>query len=121
MATIIHTRPLIFGRRAALFLWEALTTTDLDGDWLETAMLADMTVQAFGSFTGTPTITMQGSNDTAASKTAVTLTDPAAVDVTFTAAGGSQILENYAFVRPLLSGGDGSTDIDVFLCAKGDQ
>lgn len=121
MATILVTRPTDLGRRSYMYLWEALTTTDLDGSWLETGMLGDMTVQVIGSFTGVPTLTMQGSNDPAASKVAVTLTDPAAVAITFTAAGGSQILENYRFTRPLLSGGDGSTDIDVYLMAKGDQ
>ena len=118
MATIIPTRNLMAGRRAAVYLWETLTTTNLDGQWLETIMLSDMTVQVLGTF-GTGTITMQGSND--GGTTAVTLTDPAAVDITFTAAGGSQILENYAFVRPLLSGGNGTTDLDVYLAAKGDQ
>lgn len=119
MATVIHTVPTRAGRRAQIILWEALTTTNLDGDWVETLMLSDMTVQVLGSFTGTPTLTMQGSND--GGTTAVTLTDPAAVDITFSAAGGSQILENYGWVRPLLSGGDGTTDIDVYLAAKGDQ
>lgn len=118
MATIVHQRPAVMGNRTFMFLWEALTTTNTVGDWLETATLSDMTVQAVGSFTGTPTLTMQGSND---GTTAVTLTDPAAAAVTFTAAGGAQILENYRYVRPSLSGGDVSTDIDVYLCAKGDQ
>lgn len=118
MATIIHSIPFRMGRRAQVILWETLTTTNSDGDWVETAMLSDKTVQVLGTFSGTPTLTMQGSNDGA---TAVTLTDPAAVDITFTAAGGSQILENYAFVRPVLTSGDGSTDVDVYLCGKGDQ
>lgn len=116
---IVHKLSARMGRGAICYVWENLSLADGEGDWLESGLLSDKTVHAFGTYGG-GTITMQGSNDPADTKNAVTLTDAGtATDITFTGDGGRQILENYRFVRPLLSGAGGATDIDVYIMGKG--
>jgi len=73
----------------------------------------DRSVHVFGNFSGVASIIIQGSND---GLNWFTLTNPLGGDLIFTADGGKAITELTRHVRPVVSGGDGSTDLDVVLC-----
>lgn len=95
--------------------WETLTDADT-GSAVLAARYADKTVHSDGNYSGTATVTMQGSNNNTAW---FTLTDHAGTDVILDAdTTGFVIAENPLWIRPLVNSGDGSTDIDVYLvCA----
>lgn len=101
-------------QHARTLLWENINSGDLDGDWIELPDHADASMQVIGTF-GTATLVFQGSND---GVTPATLTDPAGNELSFTAAALKQIVEVCRFVRPLASGADGTTDLDVYLHAR---
>ncbi len=77
---------------------------------------ADKTVHVKGDFSGPATIVIQGSND---GVTWVTLTDPGGSALSFTSEDLKVILENPAEIRPKVTAGDGSTDLDVFIVGRG--
>lgn len=116
MATI----SVAFDRRdqiqSVIAKWLTLTTTNLDGESIRYTDYQDRSVQVLGTFGG-GTVTMQGSND--GGTTWATLTDPLGNNLAFTAAGMKQITELPDLIRPLLSGGDGTTDLDVYLHMRG--
>lgn len=111
--------------RAATYLWEELVADSEDGAWLDLAEFGDaeLTVQFIGTFSS-GTVTMQGSND---ATNAFTLNTPrlasvdqstgaaANVSAALAAVGAFNILERPRYIRPLLTGEDGSDDIDVLL------
>lgn len=106
---------------AQLITWSTLTTTNRNGtpagkagSALGLVKLADKTIQVIGTFGASATITVQGSND---GTNWATLTDPLGNALTSTAASLETITENPRFIRPALTNGDGSTDIDVLLVA----
>lgn len=79
------------------------------GDW------ADRTVHVYG--TGTfGTVTLQGRNDPAAAWQ--TLTDQAGNNLTFTAEGLRLVLQAPLYIRPLHSGGDGTTSLNVVMVSR---
>lgn len=98
-----------------LVTWETLTDGD-SGEPVLVARYADKTVHSDGSYSGSGSITMQGSNNNTAW---FTLSDHADTDISLTAdTVGAVIAQNPLWIRPLVASGDGSTDIDVFLvCA----
>lgn len=77
---------------------------------------ADKTVHVKGNFTGPATIVIEGSND---GVTWVTLTDPAGALLSFTSEDLKVVLENPQEIRPRVSAGGGSTDLDVFIIGRG--
>ena len=77
---------------------------------------ADKTVHIKGNFSGPATIVIEGSND---GVTWVTLTDPAGAALSFTSEDLKVILENPENIRPHVTAGDGSTDLDVFIVGRG--
>ncbi|MCH8211155.1 MAG: hypothetical protein IIB99_07250 [Planctomycetes bacterium] len=97
------------------YLWEAIVQGSLDGAAIELPDHADRSVQVTGNFSGPATLTMQGRND---GTNWVTLLDPFGNAIAFTAAGIKQIMEFTKEIRPLASGVDGSTDLDVTLYAR---
>ncbi len=70
-------------------------------------------VQAVGTWGGA-TLTMQGSN-MIETPTYFTLVDIFEDNIAFTENDGAQIVQNTYWVRPNLSGGNTTTDIDVYL------
>ena len=98
------------------YLWEAIVQGSLDGEAIALPDHADRSVQVVGNFSGPATLTMQGSND--GGTTWAPLTDPQGDAIAFTAAGLKQITEFSGLVRPLASGEDGATDLDVYLYAR---
>ena len=101
--------------------WETLAGSDV-GSAVKLPSFSDKTVHAFGTF-DTGTCTLQGSNDPLAgtdpgSASWISLVDPQGNAIAFTAAGIETILENPIWIRPSVSGGGGSCDIDVIISVK---
>lgn len=75
----------------------------------------DRCVQVAGTFDGA-TVAVQGSND---GTNWETLRDPLGNALTFTAEGLRGVLEVPRYVRPEVSGGGASTDVNVVLFVRG--
>lgn len=122
MATVNHVnlRPEGYGGSDVMLIrWTPLTTANSDGDWIAIPQHRDITVQVFGTFGAGGTITMQGTNEVVASPTApFTMLDSATAVLTFTAAAGKQAVTSPHRIRPLLSGGDGTTSLTVIVACR---
>jgi hypothetical protein len=124
VATVAWTssRLRAFGDNVVVASWTPLTTTNLDGQAFEMPGWSDRSVHVFGTFGVGATLTIQGSNEAtpAAWVTLAAAGDPAE-DMTFLTAGGNdikQVLEVCRWVRPLLSGGDGTTNLTVLMLVR---
>lgn len=111
------TRPVkIDGPKASgvvIVTWEELTTTNSDGAKAVTVTHSDKCVQAVGNFSGDATLVLQGSND---GTNWFTLSDQSGTEIALTTGDlGALVAENPLYIRPSLSGGDGSADVDVLL------
>lgn len=104
-------------KRASKTSWLALANGDT-GFPDSSGRLSDKSVQVTGTFGAGGSVTIQGSND--GGTTWFTLNDPSAgTDLTFTTAGGFEILENVELIRPNVTAGDGTTALNVYLfCAS---
>ena len=96
-------------------LWEALTTTNRPGSGVQMAQAPDKTVQVLGTFGASASIAIEGSND--GGTTWFPCHDITNAVIALTAASGALIVENPKMIRPVLSNGDGSTDVDVYIVA----
>lgn len=117
MATVSYT--LVPSATLALTLvkWMALTTTNTNGDAVGMQDYQDRTVQITGTFGSGGSVRIEGSND--GGTTWATLTDPLGNSLTFTSAGMKQITELPALIRPLVTAGDGTTSLNVYLHMRG--
>jgi len=95
--------------------WETVTNGDT-GAQLNVADLPDKTVQVIGTFGTGGSINIEGSND---GTNWEILTDIAGSAITLTAAGMRTITENPLYMRPNVTAGDGSTDLDVLVVSRG--
>lgn len=118
------TRP-VFPTRSnidTLFIrWTGLLQGD-DGAAYAPHDYPDRTVQVTGTFGGA-TVTIQGSNDPTATDASpptawFTLTDQTGGALVFTAAGGRLIVEATRWIRPLVTGGDGTTSVTADVVAR---
>ena len=96
-------------------VWETLTTTNRPGSGVQLARVPDKTVQVLGTFGASASIAIEGSNDDGT--TWFPCHDITNTVITLSAAGGTLIIENPKQIRPVLSNGDGSTDVDVHIVA----
>jgi hypothetical protein len=71
-----------------------------------------------GSFRGGAAVLIEGSNDLTSPTTWTTITDPQANALSKTSAAIEQILETPMWIRPRISGGDGSTAIRIAIVAR---
>lgn len=78
------------------------------------SVYADRTVQVEGTFGGA-SVAIEGSND---GTNYHTMTDPQGNALLFAAAGLETIMELPYYVRPAVSGGDGTTDLTITLCGR---
>lgn len=99
---------------AALVTWTGLLNGD-DGAPVQWVDYADRCVQAIGTFGAGGSITMQGSND---GTNWATMADPQGNNLTFTAAKLEQVLELPRYVRPIVTAGDGTTNLTVTICMR---
>jgi hypothetical protein len=108
MATrAITVTPL--GTNTRLATWSGLLNGD-DGEPLTGLDYADCSVQFGGTFGVGGTVVWEGSNDGA---TYATLNDAQATAISKTAAGLEQVVEACRYVRPRVTGGDGTTSMVV--------
>lgn len=96
--------------------WETMTTTNADGSPLLIDRRTDRSVQVSGTFGTGGTLVIQGSNDGA---NWYTLNDLQGTALSFASARLEGISEMPLYVRPFVSAGDGTTDLDVYLVAVG--
>lgn len=99
-----------------LYLWENLVNGDT-GQPLEFGGWADRSVQVVGTFGSGGKCVIQGSL-MLASPTYATLTDAGSVDLEITAASIEQILPMAIWLRPSITAGDGTTDLDVYIMVR---
>lgn len=99
-----------------VFIWSGLAAGD-DGQPLPFPGAADRSVQVEGTFGGA-TVTIEGALDPAASFR--TLTDAGHVSLSFTSVPTTlkDVLQACTNIRPKVTGGDGTTNITVYLLAR---
>jgi hypothetical protein len=101
---------------ARLVTWSGLLNTD-DGNPFEGAEFADRTAQVFGTFGASGSVQLEGSNN---GTNWNILTDPQGNALTFTTGRIEQVLELPRFIRPLVTAGDGTTNLTVSMfCRRG--
>lgn len=98
------------------FVYEALTTTNDNGAPMKFSEWADRTIQVVGTFGAGGNLQWQGSND--GGVTWAPLTDPQGNALDITTAKIETIMEITELARPLLTAGDGTTDLDVFVLVR---
>ncbi|MCC6717410.1 MAG: hypothetical protein IT555_05960, partial [Acetobacteraceae bacterium] len=89
-------------------VWSGLLLND-NGAAYERPEFQDRTFQVTGTFGGA-TIALQGSND---NTTWFGLTNSTGAALSYTAAGGGAAREGTRYVRPVVTGGDGTTSLVV--------
>jgi hypothetical protein len=99
---------------AQLAVWTGLLNGD-GGQPLEALDFADSSIQVGGTFGAGGTIVWQGSND---GVTYFTLTDAQTTAISKTANAIEQVAEVVRFVRPLVTAGDGTTNLVATLYAR---
>ena len=116
MATIqyVPTPIAAFGEQSHHILWEALVAASLVGNALEMPGSSDRSVQVVGTW-DSATFVLEGSND---GTTWATLTDPQGNAISKTANFIEMISELTRYIRPRISGGSGSEDLDVHVLVK---
>lgn len=117
MATITVTEDTIDGREGRGFIntWEAFATLGDVGEAIEHVSCRDRCVQFTGTWGSGGTMLLQGSND---NTNWFTLKDSGGTSISLTADGMRQVLEMPRYIRPKLSAGTGSIDIDVILLER---
>lgn len=99
-----------------LVTWTGLLNGD-DGSPFEAYDFGDQSIQFGGTFGTGGTIVWEGSND---GVTYFTLTDVQTTAISKTAAALEQVTEATRYVRPRVTGGDGSTSLVATLyCRRG--
>ena len=97
-----------------LVSWVSLANGD-SGSPVEYHTSADRSVQVVGTFGAGGTVVIEGSND---GTNYVTLTDPQANALSFSSAGLEAISELTRYIRPRVTGGDGTTSLSVYLIMR---
>jgi hypothetical protein len=94
--------------------WTPLTETNTDGIPVSAVGSGDRCFEATGTFGGA-TIVLQGSND---ASNWYTLKDPGGTAISLTSTGLRQVLENPRYLRPLVSGGSGTSLTAILFTRK---
>lgn len=99
-----------------LILWTGLLNGDT-GDWVRFAQFSGKTFQVFGTFGTGGSVTLQGSNDGSTPVNVSTLSSWQATPLTLTATGFATSRDMPIWVRPIVTAGDGTTNVSVSLAA----
>jgi hypothetical protein len=104
-------------------VWETLTTTNTLGTGVQLPVSNDKTVSAVGTFGAALIFAIEGSNDSTngTDGTWYNLADPQGTVIALNVTGEMEVvLENPLWIRPnRVSGGDGSSDVDVIITTRG--
>jgi hypothetical protein len=103
-----------FENAALLFTWSGLLLTD-DGNPVTIPGYSDRSIQFQGTFGVGGTIQIEGSND---GTNYQVLTDPQGNAISKTSASIEAITELPRFIRPRITGGDGTTNLVASLFMK---
>jgi hypothetical protein len=116
MATISFTEsPLETGARALTVQWLSLGNGD-DGQAYTSSFFPDKSIQIGGNFGGGSTIILEGSNvPTPGAGDWAQLHNPQGDLLSFTVAGIDTVLENARHMRPRVTAGDGTTDLNAYV------
>lgn len=121
MATISFTKVDVVGDKGLdghVVTWPTMTQTGTDvGQAYGIPLNADRSVQVVGTFGGGGALAIQGSNEATPSNW-TTLNDPNGNAMSFTAEKVEQVLEMTRWIRPAVTGGDGTTSLTVTLFAR---
>jgi hypothetical protein len=105
------------GNNAAIYTWTGLASAS-SGDKIQGPGWTDRSIQFTGTFGGA-TLILQGSND---GVNWFTLHDPFSNLLSFTSAALAEVTEVTNYMRPTISGGDGTTSIiAVLVCCNHNQ
>ena len=99
--------------KSIVIVWTALPQAG-DGEPIPFCQYTDKSAQVTGTFGGA-TVQIEGSND---GSTWATLTDPQGNALSFSSAKIEMISEATLVVRPKVTGGDGTTSINVHMLIK---
>lgn len=97
-----------------VFTWSGLATSGDIGDTQSAPAYSEKTFTVTGTFTGAPTVALQGSND---GTNWFPLKNKQGTAITFAAAGMDTTQDRPLFVRPTLSAGAGGAAITVICVA----
>jgi hypothetical protein len=112
-----------------LVVWSGINTTDRKGKAVLLPDYPGKSVQVYGTFSaGSPSVAIEGANGPGTAGNPIappadadfnTLNDPSSTALTFTGQRAEEVMENMVWIRPNLTGGDGSTNLTVaLLCVK---
>lgn len=104
----------IFGKQSVYRISWLGVPKDDTGQPLPFTLYSDRSVQVTGTFGGA-SVTIEGSND---GENWFTLADPQGNSLNFVTAKLEAILELVLWIRPKVTGGDGTTSINVNMCVK---
>ena len=101
------------------YFYEGLDVND-DGTAIRIDHVATIDVQVIGTFGVGGSVSIEGSNKDGGTADAsyFTCTDVHSNAATFTAAGGDAIPETPKWIRPHVTAGDVSTDLDVYITVR---
>lgn len=114
MSTINHTKQPSGNTRTLIAQWENMTSGDV-GDAIGFSQYTDKSVQVFGTFGANGALSLEGSNN--GTDWAV-LTDPQGNNLNITSPKIEMVIEATLYVRPVVTSGDGTTDLTVILLMK---
>jgi hypothetical protein len=114
MATIQETRIATGNTKSIVVAWNSLANGD-SGSPIPFSQYTDKSVQVTGAFGVGGSVRIEGSND--GTNWAV-LTDPQGNDLNITAPKIEMVTEATRLVRPFVTAGDGSTNLNVHLLIK---
>lgn len=116
MATVAFTRefPNSLNQLCPIITWANMANND-DGAPVELAQYADRSVQITGVFAGASCV-IEGSND---GVNYATLTDPQGNALTLSSAKIEAVIELVRYLRPRVTGGDGTTNLTITMLMRG--
>jgi hypothetical protein len=115
MSTINYSTESINDNLVVLVKWVGLTLGD-DGAPFAGVHFPDRSVQAAGTFGAGGSVKLEGR--LSADLGFVALTDPQGNDIDLASAKIEAVTELVQFIRPRITGGDGTTLINVYLLLK---
>lgn len=116
MATVTHTVEKLdtWKDKSSVISYLNMANGDI-GTALEMPGWADRSIQIHGTFGTGGTVVIQGSND---GSNWATLTDPQGNEISITTAKIEQVMEITRYIRPAVTAGNGSTNLNVIILVR---